>query len=844
MTNTSASSSAVPQTVTPPSNYKSASSSWEDFGEGFYGTANKNRRNLDRSMNSATTASTSFEDDDMPMDEMMSISKSVSHERDYTPSLEVQSANTNRMILALKSHSGVRPDGLSVDEQRLWDAFQDVLVKVSKSETKDVPEPPAGHRSPTYPSAAATIRINQLEEQLREAQSELKKKEGEHDTEVRAIQRVLAEMSTEREEETKVLNETVSTLSKKVELLEKQRMEAWKSNPGFTPPPPPPPSAQRSTPNESSPSRPGAKPATMEAYKQEISKLKSTLNDVEAQKLSFKKEIDRKSRRLIILERDFKIAKTQLKRVEDDSPEAKDLISLSGEVENLRLQLEDAHDRNKRLQAELDGVGKKSKRKPMGSMTPPRPESTSTADTESVSSAISAEEVESLQKSLTDTTSSLENAKKIIASLENANGSMAVDLRAKLKSKEEELHMVQLESAERKRRLDSLATELRDLQKKQDDVNRLERQSKAQLVRHKALMGLLERSVSGLQSASVVHEVSTNTGEPDQSNVDRIAEILGDTMIGIQSSLELSEQFMEEFDDASTVAFTDADLASDVGRQIDAIIRHDREAAAQNLKEELEQKRAVIVRLETTLQKQNEELNRLKTAGTNDELLSEIQSLRDQCSTNMEVLAKKERELSVLRSSLKVDENDAGYISDDASDGEDENDAAVSPTRLNGYGPAETEALATLMAAGGNVLSRDGQEGNPGTLRLAAEKDKALKDLQTERENLANAKLIISSLEKANRTMMEDLRSRLQDSNSAIASLLDKSMQHEKSSIELKDEVEKLRKEKEELEQKHQKELQKMKDETQASSLRIESKEMELHDLKKSEEKKDDVDDN
>ena len=145
------------------------------------------------------------------MDEMMSISKSIGHERDY--SSEVKPSNTNRMILALKSHSGVRPDGLSADEQRLWDAVEEAMNKVANrpgsmaSPTSVIPQETSDRsNSPTFPPNAATKRINQLEEQLREARAELKTKEEEHDTEVRAIQRVLAEISSDREEETQIQN--------------------------------------------------------------------------------------------------------------------------------------------------------------------------------------------------------------------------------------------------------------------------------------------------------------------------------------------------------------------------------------------------------------------------------------------------------------------------------------------------------------------------------------------------------------------------------------------------------------------------------------------------------------
>jgi hypothetical protein len=49
-----------------------------------------------------------------------------------------------------------------------------------------------------------------------------------------------------------------------------------------------------------------------------------------------------------------------------------------------------------------------------------------------------------------------------------------------------------------------------------------------------------------------------------------------------------------------------------------------------------------------------------------------------------------------------VDESDAGYISDDASDGDDDTNTVVT-ARLNGYGPPKTEALATILSAGGRM---------------------------------------------------------------------------------------------------------------------------------------------
>jgi DNA repair exonuclease SbcCD ATPase subunit len=826
----------APKTITPL-NFRSSTPSWEDYDEGVFGAVHKSRRNKEYGVSPSPNESyaypvdSSYEDEEMPMDELMdsSMKPSTPVTQNVRPSAALTMPNppvrtsVSKITAALENNSMERPEGLSLEERMLWDAVKSTVFNASKRSKADPSAAElerklsksearvdklnqklllANTENTSASSESSVRRINQLEEQVRAAQSELKKRESEHDSEVRAIQRVLAEMSTEREEETQVLNDTVATLSKKVETLEREK-QAWhnKSNP-----PPPPPSL----PPKSSASFDGSKDASSDMLMNQVQQLKTTIKDLEAEKIVTQKDLDRKARHAMVLERDYKVLKVQLKKAENGKKQTES-GQPSPQVQALKAELEKVKERNQKLTLELDVANKerKARRKAVGSMTPPRPDITNHSDVDSVASSMSAEDVESMHKNLSETTSSLENAKKIIASLENANGSMAVDLRAKLKAKEDELTAIQKESAERKRRLDTLATELRDLQKKQDDVDKLNSQSKTQVVRHKALMGLLEQSVSGLQAASAVHEVTTATGQPDPANVEQISDILNDAMIGIRTSLEMSEQYIEEFDDDAT-AFTDVDVSSEVGRQIDAIIKNDREALAKNLQNELEQKKIAVRRLEEALKKQNEEIKRLRveqrSSGDNQQLLAEIKSLREQCSSNMEVLSKKERELSVLRSSLKLDDNASGYISDDASDGEDENDTTVSSSspRLSVYGPEQTEALATLLAAGGSMPDHEPKLKKE-LLKSVAEKERAVKELKAERESLANAKLIISSLEKANKSMMEDLRSRLQDSNTAISSLLDKSLEQEKNSDTLQKEVEKLKKEKEALESKIQK---------------------------------------
>jgi len=707
--------SMTPRPVTPSSHRPSSETSWEDYDEGLYGSAQKARRNKtshhqgtsfeEDEIPQPRTTSISYDEEEMPMDELLAVTprketivKTPSVDTTESPVQTTTVSNNNnnnnigKITAALESNSFERPTGLNLEERMLWDAVQSTIINALRRSHK-ANSASGGHKEfeleKKLTAAETTVEeLNQkirlleqqqpgtepllssrkmidLEGKLKEAEMSLQNKESEHDVELRAIQRVLAEMTVAHEDETQVLNETVTSLSKTIETLEKEKAVFQR---GLPPPPPPPSPPKENNPRETDQSK-------------EMEKLKEMVKGLETENATIKKEAERKARQVNLLERDLKSLKAQLKTVEGGKTEPADQEA-DPQVEALVAELAKTKERNSKLQAELD-ASRKSKRKPYGSMTPPRPEMTSNHDCESVASSMSAEDVESLQKNLTDTTSSLENAKKIIASLENANGSMAVDLRAKFKAKEDELAAVQKESAERKRILDSLATELRDLQKKQDDVDRLHKESKAHMVRHKALIGLLEKSISGLQAASAIHEVSTATGEPDRSNVEQISEILTDAMLAIRTSLEMSEHFIDEFDDETTVGYTDVEVSSEVGRQIDAIIKNDREVLAQNLRNELDQKRIVVRRLEDTLQKQSEEIRRLRrenaSTGGNQELLDEIKNLRDQCMANLEILAKKDLELSVLRSSLKVDESDGGYISDDASEGDEDNNGGIAP---------------------------------------------------------------------------------------------------------------------------------------------------------------------
>jgi len=460
--------------------------------------------------------------------------------------------------------------------------------------------------------------------------------------------------------------------------------------------------------------------------------------------------------------------------LESQLAEAKDENKkLAEEISPLRAELEIARDEIANLRyrpdSSLDRRGIPR--------TPPR-YGLSSSNSFDAESACSTESVETLQRSLAETATSLENAKKIIASLENANGSLAVDLRAKLKAKEQELHISQTESADYKRRLDILATELRALQVKQGDSDRSQRSSRGQIQNYHDLIGILEKSFSGLQSASVVHEVSAATGQADLSNVDQIGVILSETLAALRSTLDKASSSKEE-------PKKNSELTID-GEKV----------TMKQMKDLLKKQHEQMKKLRKQVDEKNEGLDSIKMMRT------EIHSLKEKCSSNEKLLTKKDRELAVLRSSLPVDNSGGGYISDDDSGDEEEADSsAILPPPSMNY-PTQ-QSLSTILAQigpPGNSSSDEVETLRKELVKALGEKELASKELKEEKESLTNAKMIISSLENANKSMTADLRSRLHESNSEIATLTDKSMENEQAASELREEVERLKKEKAEYE--------------------------------------------
>jgi hypothetical protein len=394
------------------------------------------------------------------------------------------------------------------------------------------------------------------------------------------------------------------------------------------------------------------------------------------------------------------------------------------------------------------------------------------------------DEISKLRKVLHDKTDALESAKMIITSLEHASGSLAVDMRTKLKAKEEELTRVKAEALTRQKSLDSMALELRESRR-------------AQAARHKAaseernkvfsLTSRLERNIYEIRESSVVLEATQ-----DASAVATISDLLCESIAVLKEGIKI-----DYVDDGSEEpsATSETSISRDnkrLKRELD-----EKTAASRRLEEEFkqvrEENRQTRVEAESAHRRHEVEMQSLWT---------EVQNLKRQYST-------KERELAVLRDSLKVDDDGGGYISDDASEADEDDDsdspALTPPPHL--YGTSPEEALATLLAHG------DPSEVEALKCKLVqttVEAERGQKQLKIERESLTNAKMIISSLEIANKSMMEDLRSRLQDSNSAIASLLEKSVGSENTTAQLRFDFETLKREKNQEKEKYKMEIDRL----------------------------------
>lgn len=403
---------------------------------------------------------------------------------------------------------------------------------------------------------------------------------------------------------------------------------------------------------------------------------------------------------------------------------------------------------------------------------------------------------EQVQRELHDKSLALDNAKRIIASLEK---SIAVEWKRKVAARDTEVQRLSHDLAIAQKHSQALAAELREQQNTtaaaldaantSTTTNTNEHNNNEH--RRLRLSGRLDANLTEVRAAIVVLEATQ-----DAAAVEHVTQLLADSADALREGIVV----------ATPPAAAETSSSSDPYRVFREL--------------ELQTKR--VRGLELSLQEQEEHYRKFRSQTKRDQLrreeesnalVAEIRILRQQCTTNMEVLTKKERELAVLRDSLRV-EDDVGYISEDEDEEEVEQHTdrtATTPPAdpsLRISSPTQMEALATLLATGGNRSFDSGSgigmeatsalEQKFATLQAEVvkarnESARAIRDLKVEKESLSNAKMIISSLERANKSMMEDLRARLHDSQGAVASLLEKSLESEKTNAKLRAELDSVR---------------------------------------------------
>ena len=275
----------------------------------------------------------------------------------------------------------------------------------------------------------------------------------------------------------------------------------------------------------------------------------------------------------------------------------------------------------------------------------------------------------------------------------------------------------------------------------------------------------------------------------------------------VSSVVEKSLTILEESDNSAAADNSESDELNTSG-EMDSLkkkvegLSEEKDATIVRLNENLVEKNAALHNLDDQLNLQKEESNRLRQEleKARDEFRQalsesqfEIQRLTDDFTMANEQLTKKEKELSVLKESLN--EPSTGYISDDDDFDDDEDDGVtgIVPTdaaELQATISAEAENLQLLLKQAQQVGSSSTSTTNERLKALEEEvrlqQDLAAKQLKEKDDALANAKMIISSLEQSNKSMLEDLRNRLHDSNTAIVSLLSKNQNLEGEVKDLK----------------------------------------------------------
>ena len=410
-----------------------------------------------------------------------------------------------------------------------------------------------------------------------------------------------------------------------------------------------------------------------------------------------------------------------------------------------------------------------------------------------------------LAKQLQEKTTALESAKMIITSLEHASGCLKTELRQKLKDQQQQMEQIQATNQAQQTSIAHMTLELKQARKEQAN----DRQRKEQL------QSILRHNLHRMREAGVVLEATQ-----DVTAVDTLSRLLQETMQALEPVAHDENNNNNSTDQGSLPKRRCVTARS---RSSSSSSDEEEDHNEQQLQRLQDEHRRLLKEQERKYQTELSALDQQK------------QELQNQCRSHLAVLARKEQELAVLRRDRNVDQDNQtggmGYISDEESDDEEDDNhhhsdgTSSSPdqqyysasssnsnnntTPSDTYDPSQAAALANLLLANGNPAD-SGVILQCQLIQTQSQAEQARQELQAERQSLANAKMIISSLEKANSQMMEDLRSRLHDSNTAIASLLEKSLKAEANTAKLRDQLETVQREKQQEHERMQREMDRL----------------------------------
>eukprot|EP00550_Attheya_septentrionalis_P008473 CAMPEP_0198285706 /NCGR_PEP_ID=MMETSP1449-20131203/4943_1 /TAXON_ID=420275 /ORGANISM="Attheya septentrionalis, Strain CCMP2084" /LENGTH=1137 /DNA_ID=CAMNT_0043983217 /DNA_START=238 /DNA_END=3647 /DNA_ORIENTATION=- len=598
-------------------------------------------------------------------------------------------------------------------------------------------------------------RISELEEEIDNLKEELTKTTQEkeeltedHDQSIRAIQRVLADVTSRRDKKIEKLQERLDQALEEKAFLEGELKDNSLNVSNI------------SALSAASTDTTGGN-AILESFDQKkIYIIEAELENSRSIEKSLKSDLKRKSGRIASLEKEvsrLKSSKSETVSSQQESGEqtvdnSKTMKLLEDEAHNLKAELNERKTTEKLLSKEV-----KAKEQEVGVLR---------SQVNDLQAAVKAEGSKTAQ--LTTELNKVRNGQ--ITDESFSSGQLKTEL-GDLKAKNEALEK---ENVMAKKRLDGqrvLQAQLKmGLHQMKDSA---QVQSGCSTQDSKDSLGSLQNSLASMLCVL----------EPD-SFTNNFSEVSGGVSLN-----DAFSSFTQTYNEPNAKSLT---LVSE-GRHA--------EESMKELRRQLEERTETIASLEKSLKSQTETMNKLQDEMENmrkeseEEMAScqaELSRLRDACASNLVSLHQKEEELQVFRETLDPNTSDSlyksGYISDDGS----EDDNLTGSADFNGR---NHNALAAMFCQTGrsdmaNAISNEGMEAMK--LELATvrrEKQRVDKNLRVEKDSLANAKMIISSLEQSNKTMLEDLRNRLHNSNTAISSLLEKSLEQEKTTFHLRSEL-------------------------------------------------------